>query len=105
MEQSYHLSYLQETSILRKKDWHLTKPQDGVLTGGFGTISIFSTNADKHVTSLLLGSLKKEYPIDETPKTSSTFLNSFAVVHVNFPCQDFRPLGWVHFSTKDSGLF
>lgn len=76
------------------------KPQDRVLLGGFGVTSAFSTNTSKHVTGLLSGSLNKEYPVGETPNISSTFLNCFAAVHANFPCQDIRPLGWVHFSAK-----
>lgn len=96
MEWSYPLSYLQATSIPWKMEWHLTKPQDGVLLEGFGTTSAFSTNTCRQVTGLLLGSLKKKYPIGETLRISSTFLNFFATVHGEFPCQEFRPLGWIH---------
>lgn len=60
MKRSYPLSYLQATPVPRKMNWHLTKPQDGVLLGGFGTTSTFSISIDKHVSDLLLGLLKKE---------------------------------------------
>lgn len=81
-------------------DWHLTKHQDRVLLGDFGTTSAFSTNIGKHVTGLLASSLKKEYPFWETPRISSTFVNCFVTVHGNFPYHEFQPLGWVHSSTK-----
>lgn len=37
--------------------------------------------------------------------STSTFLNCFATVHGEFPCQDFRPLGWVHSARKGGSLF
>lgn len=94
------MSYLQNTSIPQKMQWHLTKPHDDVLLGGFGMTVEFFTNTGKHVAGQLLGSLKKEYLVGETPKISSIFLNCFAVVHGEFPYQDFRPLGWMHSSEK-----
>lgn len=84
----------------RKMEWHLTKPQDGVLLGCLSSTATFSSSTDKHITGLLPGSLKKEYPIGETPITASIFLNCFSVVHGEFPSKDFRPLGWVHSSVK-----
>lgn len=105
MERSYPLSYLQATSMPRRMNWHLTNLQDRVLLEGFGSSLAFSTRADKHVTSLLPGLLKKGYPIGETPKTTSTFLSYFAMVHGEFPCQDSQPLGWFTLRQKYDAPF
>lgn len=102
MERSYPLSYLYASSIPRKMEWHLTKSQDGVLLGGLGSTTIFSTTTGKHVTSLLLGLLQKDYPVGETSRTRS-LLYYFITMHSEFPCQDFWSLGWVHSSEKGDG--
>lgn len=39
--------------------------------------------------------------MDETPLVANTFLNQFVTSNGEFPCKDFRPLGWVHFSPKN----
>lgn len=80
MERSYPLSYLQTISIPRKMEWHLIEPQDWVLLGGLGSTMVFSTTIGKHITGVLPGLLKKDYPVGETLKTASTF---FKLLHHN----------------------
>lgn len=93
MERPHPLSYLQATSVPKRVNWHLTKPPDGILLGSFGTNSAFYTSVEKHVTCLFPNLLKNEYLVAETSKTASTFSNCLVIVHVEFPCQDFRPFG------------
>lgn len=100
MEKSYPFIYLQSISIMRPMNWYLTKAQDGVLLGGLSFHGAFPTSTRRNVSGLLPRSWKKEFPLDETPLTSNTFLLQFVNTKGDFPCQDFRPLGQVHSSPK-----
>lgn len=81
-------------------NWHLMKTQDGELLGGFSSHGAFPTSTDKHVSGLLSGSWKKEFPLGETPLIANTFHHQFVTTNREFPCQGFRPLGRVHYFHK-----
>lgn len=97
---TYLFIYLQSVSIPRPMNSHLTKAQDGVLLGGFSSHGAHPLATGKRGSGLLLGLWRKEFALGETPLIANTFLHQFVDVKGEFPCQDFRLLGWVNSSTK-----
>lgn len=70
-------NYLQSISIPYQMEWSLTKDQDGVLVGNFGSQDPYEDGSSRYLTSLLPGRVTKDFPLGEPPKLTSTFLSDF----------------------------
>lgn len=58
-------------------DWSLSKSQDGVPDGNFGSQGPCQDSSSKYMMSLLTGRVAKDYPLGELPKRANTFINDF----------------------------
>lgn len=65
IERSYPLAYHQKLLVPRIMDWNVTREQDGVSVGNFGTISAYQDGRSRFITGLLPDRFSKDYPLGE----------------------------------------
>jgi len=99
MERMYPLSYLQHMSVPRKMTWEISRPVPEVTLGNLGSKKVYHAGHETDVLGLFPGLLRTDYPVGETPKLGTTFLNAFMEVGGDFPVE-FRSPGWIHSTEK-----
>lgn len=77
MVRSYPLMYLQKPPIPHLMNWSMTKEQDGIAVGNFGTISAYKDSPSRSITSFLPSRFNKNYPLGKISRRANTFLNKF----------------------------
>ena len=81
-------------------EWERTKEQSEVFLEWISHHAAIPAGHDRNVVRVLSGLLKAEYPISETPRQASTFINQFMSVKGDFPRGEFQALGWVYSSDE-----
>ena len=71
-------------SLHRLMEWNLTEEQFEVSVEQISHHMAILVDHDKNVVELLPGSLGAEYPIGETPRQASMFINQFMDVKGDF---------------------
>jgi len=66
-------------------EWELTTEQSGVSLRRICHHTVIPAGNGRNVVGLLLGSLKVEYQVGETPRQAATFINQFMAVKGDFP--------------------
>ena len=74
----------------------LGQGQSGVAIERISNRVAFFVDHSREILELFSGLMKQEFPIGETPKQATAFINRFMEVKGEFSQSDFRVPGWMY---------
>lgn len=96
LAKSYLLAYHQKLSVPCLMNGNVTREQDGIVVGHFGTSSAYQDASSKSIIELLPNRFNKDYPLREVLRRANTFSDKFLSEKGQYPAHNFITPGWIY---------